>query len=157
MPFHHLSGGARSHTTKRGYDTQAATGHMSRRSARAAPSSVFYRYFEPLTPPQAFDPLVVHQPPASHCECDRCKPGDVTGSVVSPCSLCQDQLVQRQVRYGPPRPFILLLKPFDFLQLVGSHTAILLMPAIERLFRYLHLPDRVDAWHSLAAKHLNLP
>ena len=31
----HRSGGARSHTTKRGSDTQVATGHMSRRLARA--------------------------------------------------------------------------------------------------------------------------
>jgi hypothetical protein len=30
----------------------------------------------------------------------------------------------------------------------------LLTPAIKRLFRNLHLPDRIDPRHSLSAKHL---
>ena len=42
-------------------------------------------------------------------------------------------------------------------KLVGPHTTILLTPTVKRLLRYLYLPDRVDPWHSLAAKHLNLP
>lgn len=40
---------------------------------------------------------------------------------------------------------------------VGSHTAVLLTPAIECLFRYLNLPDCINARNSLAAQHLNLP
>lgn len=39
----------------------------------------------------------------------------------------------------------------------GSHTSILLAPAVKRLFRYLRLPDCINARHSLAAQHLNLP
>ena len=79
------------------------------------------------------------------------------GSVVSPCCLRQDQLIQCQVRYGTTQPIILLLQALQFFQLVGSHAAILLTPAIECLLGYLHLPDRINPRHPLAAKHLNLP
>ena len=88
---------------------------------------------------------------------DRYRHDDAKGSVVSPCSFRKDELVQRQVRHGATQPIILLLKPFELLQLVGTHTAILLSPAIKCLLSYLHLPDRINARHPLPAQHLNLP
>ena len=63
----------------------------------------------------------------------------------------------RQVRHRPGQPLTLFLKLFEFLQLVGSHAAILLAPAVERLLRNLNLPDGVNPRHALAAKPLNLP
>ncbi len=50
-----------------------------------------------------------------------------------------------------------ILKSFEFLQLLGSHPTILLTPALKCLRRYLYLPDRIDARHSLPTQHLNLP
>ena len=78
------------------------------------------------------------------------------GSEVSLGGLGKYLLIQCQIGHGLAKAFILLLQPFQLLELVNTHAAILLAPAIERLLGYLHLPDRINTRHSLAAKHLNL-
>ena len=75
----------------------------------------------------------------------------------SPCNLLQNELVQRQVRDGPAQPIILLFQPLEFLQLVGSHTAILLAPSVIGLLGNVHFADRIHALHPLSDKHINLP
>ena len=75
----------------------------------------------------------------------------------TPGGLLQDQLVQRQLGDGLPQPLILFLEPLEFLQLVGSHPAILLAPSVIGLLGDAHLADRVHALHALADKHGNLP
>ncbi len=51
-------------------------------------------------------------------EHDQCKHGDERGLEVSLCRLGSDQLVQRQIRYRLSQPFVLFLKPLQFLQLI---------------------------------------
>jgi len=75
----------------------------------------------------------------------------------TPGGLLQDQLVQRQVGDGLPKTLILSLEPLEFLQLVGSHSAILLAPSVTGLLGDAHLADRIHSLHSLADKHVNLP
>lgn len=99
----------------------------------------------------------VAQTIALSCGCDLYRPGCEKGSEVSPCGFRQNELVQRQVKDRSAQPVILLLKMLEFLQLVRSHTAILLAPTVERLLSNLHLPDGIDARHSLSAQRLNLP
>ena len=67
------------------------------------------------------------------------------------------KLVEGQVRHRRPQPLILFLKSFEFLQLVGSHTAILLAPAVIGLFGNTNRPDRIDPLQTLTDKHFNLP
>ena len=78
------------------------------------------------------------------------------GLEVSPGSLIQDQLVQRQVRNGSSEPLILLLKTFEFPQLSRPHATILLAPSIKRLLRNLDFPDRINPRHPLTNEHINL-
>jgi len=108
----------------------------------------------------------------SHCAADLIDTGPLTsfalqrtagqwggerGSEVSPRSFRPDELTLRQPRNSSAQPVILLLKTFEFLQLFGSHPAILLKPAIERLSGYLHLPYWINARNSSTAKYRNMP
>ncbi len=65
---------------------------------------------------------------------DRCKHDDERGSVVSPCSLFQDEFVQRQARHGSPQPFVLLLETLELPELVGSHDAAFGLEAVARSY-----------------------
>ena len=78
------------------------------------------------------------------------------GLEVSPGSIIQDQLVQRQVCNGSSEPFILLLKTFEFPQLNRPHATVLLAPSIKPLLCDLDFPDRIDPGHPLTNGHLNL-
>jgi hypothetical protein len=51
---------------------------------------------------------------------------------VSLCSLCQNELVQRQIRHRSTKPAVLGLKLFQPLHLVALQTAILVSPSIVR-------------------------
>src|SRR5690606_1479253 len=79
----------------------------------------------------------------------QCRPGGERGSEVSPSRLRQDQLVQGPVRNSTPEPFILLLKPLQFLQLIYAHPTILLAPAVISLFDNADPPDRIKTGQAL--------
>ena len=70
---------------------------------------------------------------------------------VSRCGFGEDKLVQGKFRDGSSQPLILLLNAFEFLQLVGSHAAIPLTPAVVSLLGYMVFPDRIDPCHSFSA------
>ncbi len=92
---------------------------------------------------------------AELCEHDRCRHGDARGSEVSPGSLRQDQLVQRQVGYRLAKPFVLLLEILQLTKLVTAHA--MLAPSIVGQLGNADLANRVRHRHSLAAQNLNLP
>lgn len=71
-PCRHLSGNARSHMTRHGCDTRVGALRTIHRSAKAAPSLVVHRHFQPLSPPKSFDPFVVHMP--TRISQQRCDP-----------------------------------------------------------------------------------
>src|SRR5690606_37841395 len=75
----------------------------------------------------------------------------------SPSRLRQDQLVQGQIRNSTPEPFIILLKPLQFLQLIYAHPTILLAPAVISLFDNADPPDRIKTGQALPHQNLNLP
>ena len=52
------------------------------------------------------------------------------------------------------RPAAMLCSGFHFRSEIPQNC---FTPAIERLLRYLHLTNGIDARHALAAQHLNLP
>src|ERR1051325_4804169 len=79
--------------------------------------------------------------PTARLERARCRRGDARGLVVSPGSLLQDQLVQRQVRDGTAKPAVLRLKFLQAPYLVALQAAELLAPAV---IRHLAHPDRAD-------------
>jgi hypothetical protein len=65
-------------------------------------------------------------------------------------------LIQCEIGYGLAKAFILLLQPFQFLELVNTHTAILLAPAIVDLLRDAGLTDRIQPRSSLANQDFRL-
>src|SRR5690606_35878075 len=87
----------------------------------------------------------------------RCRHGDARGSEVSPRSLRQDQLVQRQIGHRLAKPFVLLLEILQLPKLVTAHAAILLAPPVERQFGNADLANSIRHRHALAAQNLNLP
>src|SRR5690606_16293725 len=87
----------------------------------------------------------------------RCRHGDARGSEVSPRSLRQDQLVQRQIGHRLAKPFVLLLEILQLPKLVTAHAAILLAPPVERQFGNADLANGIRHRHALAAQNLNLP
>ena len=54
------------------------------------------------------------------------------------------------------KPFVFLLKTFQFFQLVRPHAAILFAPAVVGLLANLHLAVRVNPRLSLSCQHLDL-
>src|SRR5690606_21525819 len=76
---------------------------------------------------------------------------------VSPRSLRQDQLVQRQIGHRLAKPFVLLLEILQLPKLVTAHAAILLAPPVERQFGNADLANGIRHRHALAAQNLNLP
>jgi hypothetical protein len=64
--------------------------------------------------------------------------------------------IQGQIRYGAPKPFVLLLKTLQFLELSSPHATVLLAPTIKGLFRDPNFPDRIYARRSLTDKNLKL-
>src|ERR1700735_4688004 len=60
---------------------------------------------------------------------------------VSLCSLCQNELVQRQIRHRSTKPAVLGLKLFQPLHLIALQTAILVSPSIVRYFRHPYRSD----------------
>ena len=81
---------------------------------------------------------------------------DGRGSEVSLGRLCQDQLVQGHVRDRLAQPFVLLLKAFEFFQLVRSHPTILLAPTILSPLGNANLPNDINTRNALTAKDFNL-
>lgn len=75
----------------------------------------------------------------------------------SPCGFGEDQLVERQIGGSLSERLIHLLQPFELVQLVSSHIAMLLAPLVIGLFGYAGFPDRVAPSNPLADKNLNLP
>jgi hypothetical protein len=61
----------------------------------------------------------------------------------------------RQVRDCSAQTLVLLPQAFEFLQLVGSHPAILLTLPATGPFCYAKLADLIRTRHSLADKHIN--
>ena len=82
---------------------------------------------------------------------------DGRGSKVSPRGFLQNELIQGQVRDGLAQPLFLLLEPFEFLRLVGSHPAIFLAPAVAGLFGNANFMDCIHPLDPLTDKHINLP
>src|SRR3546814_8638232 len=64
------------------------------------------------------------------------------GSEVSPGSLLQDQLVQRQVRYRTAKPLVLLLQVLHPSRLIGLQAAIFFAPPIVGLLADRDPPTR---------------
>src|ERR1700719_3162330 len=78
-------------------------------------------------------------------------------SVVSPCRLLQDQLVQCQVRHRAAQPGVLRFQVFEALYLVALQPAELLAPAV---IRHLADTDRADSLGralALRRQNINLP
>jgi len=83
---------------------------------------------------------------------DQYRHDDGRGLKVSLCSLGQDQLVQGQVGDSLPEPLIFLLKALQFLQLIRTHSAVLLLTAVVRPFSHTDRVDRSDAAGKGAAR-----
>src|SRR5262245_10563367 len=73
---------------------------------------------------------------------------------VSPGSLLQNELVQRQIRYGLAQPAVLKLKLLQALHLLDLQPAKLLTPAIVGNLAHTDLPDRLR--HALALRDQNI-
>ncbi len=101
--------------------------------------------------------------------CDRCnaaagseRRGTLrTASSVSRCvgqSLTlQDQLLQRQIRYGFAQPLVLILEVIQPFDLVGLQTAELLAPSIVGERRDADRADRLRHRAALREQHVHLP
>src|SRR5208283_3455157 len=87
----------------------------------------------------------------------RYRRGDARGLEVSPGSLLQNELVQRQVRDRPAQTGILLLELLQALHLVGLEPAVLLPPPIIGDLAHADLADRVSDVLALRDQHINLP
>jgi len=74
----------------------------------------------------------------------------VKGLEVSPGSLCQDQLIKRQVRDCPAEPFILFLKLLEATGLINAHATILTPPPIVSLFGHPNGSHRLTGRNPLA-------
>src|SRR5690606_5056750 len=94
---------------------------------------------------------------AEPSEHGRCRHGDARGSEVSPRSLRQDQLVQRQIGHRLAKPFVLLLEILQLPKLVTAHAAILLTPPVERQLGNADLANSIRHRHALASQNLCLP
>jgi hypothetical protein len=68
-------------------------------------------------------------------------PSGARGLEVSLCSLCQDQLVQCQVRDRSPKTTVLSLQLLEPLHLITLQAAILIAPPIMRYFRNAYRSD----------------
>src|SRR5580692_8355087 len=75
---------------------------------------------------------------------------------VSLCSLCQNELVQRQIRHRSTKPAVLGLKLFQPLHLIALQTAILVSPSIVRYFRHPYRSDSVRHLTPLCHQHIDL-
>jgi hypothetical protein len=85
------------------------------------------------------------------------KRGGGRGLPVSRGSLFEDQLFQRQIRDGAPKPSVLsfqLLQPFD---LIAFEPAIFRPPAIICKFRHAYRSHRFRDRSPLRRQHVNLP
>jgi hypothetical protein len=83
--------------------------------------------------------------------------GGAKGLEVSLCSLCQDQLVQRQVRHRTSKAGVLDLEFLEPLYLVALQATILIPPPIIRHFRQANRSDRVYDRPTLCDQNINLP
>lgn len=66
-------------------------------------------------------------------------------------------LVRRQVRNSTSKPFFLLLKTFEFLELIYSNPAILLLRAVIGLVDVTDPPDRIKTGRTVSRQDLNPP
>src|SRR5262249_40122694 len=80
--------------------------------------------------------------------------GDARGLEVSPGSLLQNELVQRQIRDRLAQPAVLELKLLQALDLLDLQPAKLLTPAIVGHLAHTDLPDRLR--HALALRDQNI-
>src|SRR5262249_44575675 len=78
----------------------------------------------------------------------QCRHGDARGLEVSPGSLLQNELVQRQIRDCLAQPAVLELKVLQALHLLALQPAKLLAPPI---IRHLAHPDLADCVHHVLA------
>jgi len=85
------------------------------------------------------------------------RPGAARGSVVSPCRLLQDELVQGKVGYGLPEPGILKLQLLQPLHLVQLQPAVFMAPPVLSHLGHPDLPDRVAHRRPLLNKDIHLP
>ena len=79
------------------------------------------------------------------------------GLEVSPGSLGQDHVVQRQIRHGTPELLVLVLKLLQPFELIPTDAAIFLAPSIIGLLRYADLPNILSERVVLSLQHFNLP
>src|SRR5215467_14164363 len=80
----------------------------------------------------------------------QCRHGDARGLEVSPGSLLQNELVQRQIRDRLAQPAVLELKVLQALHLLDLQPVKLLTPAIVGHLAHTDLPDRLR--HALALR-----
>src|ERR1700756_965015 len=84
----------------------------------------------------------------------QCRHGDARGLEVSPGSLLQNELVQRQIRDRLAQPAVLELKLLQALDLLNLQPAKLLTPAIVGHLAHTDLPNRLR--HALALRDQNV-
>src|SRR5262249_32705879 len=84
----------------------------------------------------------------------QCRHGDARGLEVSPGSLLQNELVQRQIRDRLAQPAVLELKLLQALDLLDLQPAKLLTPTIVGHLAHTDLPDRLR--HALALRDQNI-
>src|SRR6516225_3600755 len=156
----HLLGSRRSNATSlRSSDSQGGRGggpaQRCRRSAaphRLAPSERAAGWTDAVQAPgRSAAPTV-----STRFEHGRCRRGGARGLVVSPCSLSQDHLVQRQIRDCPPKTGVLRLQILHPLDLIAPQPAVLLTPAIIRHLRDADGADRIGHQLALRRQHINL-